>query len=138
RGEHPPPMCPSPSSADLPAANLPALGPIRLLVVADSPEGRRSPTRLLSLDGFEVTAVGDGASAFEALRAGPPPHAVLTDLVLPDTGGREVARAANALRPRPFIGLITGWSFSDDDEDLREVGIDRLFLKPLAIDVLVA
>ena len=45
----------------------------RLLLVDDNAEGRRALARLLELYGFEVTAVGDGASALAALRSGPAP-----------------------------------------------------------------
>ncbi len=112
--------------------------PCRLLIVDDSPEGRRSLSRLLELHGFQVIAVGDGTSALEVLRVPPPPLAVLTDLMLPDLDGREVAREALTLEPRPFIGLITGWSEAENDPDLRVLGIDQVFLKPLDIHGIVA
>lgn len=109
----------------------------RLLIVDDSAEGRRGLARLLELHGFEVRAVADGTEALEALRESPPPDAVLTDLMLPDLDGREVARAAGALEPRPFIGLITGWSLAEEDPELARLGVDRVFLKPLDVRGLV-
>src|SRR3954469_22635205 len=77
----------------------------RLLLVDDNGEGRRALARLLELYGFEVTAVADGSSAVEALRRGPAPHVVLTDLLLPDLDGHEVARQARLLSPPPTIVL---------------------------------
>jgi CheY-like chemotaxis protein len=109
----------------------------RVLLVDDSPEGRRSLARLLELSGFEVRSCPDLASALEALRSGPPPDVLLTDLFLPDGDGREAAEVAAALEPRPFIALITGWTLSDDDEGPSAGAIDRVFLKPVDIRSLV-
>lgn len=116
----------------------PPPGPPRLLIVDDSPEGRSSLARLLELHGFHVTTAADGSSALEALRATPPPQAVLTDLMLPDLDGRDVVRAALALQPRPFVGLITGWSLAEGDPELQRLPIDQIFLKPLDIRGLLA
>ncbi len=109
----------------------------RLLVVEDSPEGRRSLARLLELHGFHVTAAHDGASALAALHKPPPPDAVLTDLFLPDMDGREIAHAARELVPRPYIALITGWDLVHEDAELTELGLDQIFLKPLDIRFIV-
>lgn len=103
----------------------------RLLVVDDSPEGRQSLARLLELYGFRVESVGTGAEALAILAQAPPPDVVLTDLFLPDLDGRDIARAANLLQPRPIVGLITGWSFADEDPTLSDLGVDWLFLKPI-------
>ena len=110
----------------------------RLLLVDDNLEGRRALARLLELYGFEVTAVGDGSSAIEALRCIPPPEFVLTDLLLPDLDGREVARQARELRPVPTIALITGWDLGAEGLNTQDAGVDLLFLKPVNVGELVA
>jgi CheY-like chemotaxis protein len=110
----------------------------RLLLVDDNLEGRRALARLLELYGFEVTAVGDGSSAIEALHRSPPPEFVLTDLLLPDLDGREVARQARELRPVPTIAMITGWDLGAEGLSSQDAGVDLLFLKPLNVGELVA
>jgi len=109
----------------------------RLLLVDDSVDGRRALGRILSLKGFDVTAVADGRSATEALTLSTF-DVVLTDLNLPDIDGREVARRADSLRPRPLIALITGWGQEVEGEDIAAWGIDRLFLKPLDLTAMLA
>ena len=110
----------------------------RLLLVDDNAEGRRALARLLELYGFEVTAVADGASALAALGDSPPPDVVLTDLILPDIDGREIARIARDLVPTPAVVMITGWDFGSDLIDHPGPGVDLVFLKPLNVGDLVA
>src|SRR4051812_9247417 len=81
----------------------------RLLLVDDNAEGRRALGRLLEIYGYEVTTAGDGTTAIQALHQTPSPEIVLTDLLLPDVDGREIARQAQALVPRPIVIMITGW-----------------------------
>lgn len=107
--------------------------PCRVLLVEDSPEGRRSLARLLELHGFEVTAVANGASALRALEADPPPEIVLTDLMLPDIDGREVVRLAQALQPRPVVAVTTGYNLAEMTADSTQAPADHVFLKPLDI-----
>lgn len=122
---------------DLPPATPDAPRP-RLLLVDDNGEGRRALARLMGLYGYEVTAVPDGASALRALEESPPPDVVLTDLLLPDIDGREVARAAHALLPTPTVVMITGWDFGPEIPDQATWGIDHVFLKPLNVSQLVS
>lgn len=110
----------------------------RILVVDDHAGGRRALARFLEMSGFEVTVAADGTSALEALRSGPPPDVVLTDLRLPDLDGLEVAQFARQLDPPPLIDLITGYEPEGTTEDHRRWGIDRVFTKPLDIQALVA
>ena len=66
-------------------------GPLRLLVVDDYPDVADGFAMLLSMWGHEVHVFHDGREALEAaskLR----PDAVLTDILLPDINGYELAR----------------------------------------------
>ena len=110
----------------------------RLLLVDDNAEGRRALARLLELYGYDVTAVGDGAAAVEALRTYPPPDIVLTDLFLPDADGRDIARQARSLSPSPTVVLITGWDFEGEGMTSQAAGVDLMFLKPLNVGELVS
>ncbi|MDB5350214.1 MAG: response regulator with CheY-like receiver domain and winged-helix DNA-binding domain [Planctomycetota bacterium] len=110
----------------------------RLLLVDDNAEGRRALARLLEFYDFDVTSVPDGASALQILRQSPPPEFILTDLLLPDIDGREIARQAQKLVPKPIIVMITGWDFGSEIPDRAESGIDHVFLKPLDMADLVS
>ena len=109
----------------------PASSRTRLLLVDDSAEGRRALARLLELYGYDVTAVGDGTSALAHLSRTPPPEVIVTDLMLPDVDGREIARQAKLTVPSAIVAVITGWDFGAEAPDPKLTGIDRLFLKPV-------
>jgi CheY-like chemotaxis protein len=111
---------------------------LRVLLVDDNASGLRALAKVLEAKGFAVTAVADGASALDALRQTPPPDFVLTDLILPDIDGKEVARAARALQPRPYVAMITGWTIEPELKDPSHWQVDHVFLKPLRVDDLLA
>ena len=126
---------PTMSTADL--GSSPPARPRRILLVDDSPEGRRALSRFLILQGFEVIDRPDGASALEVLRAGPPPDVILTDLLLPDIDGRQVCWHARQLVPTACVALITGWAAESSASEAQRCAFDRVFLKPLDTRALV-
>jgi CheY-like chemotaxis protein len=103
----------------------------RILLVDDNAPARNALSRILAREGYETTAVSDGRSALTAMNDGPVPAVVLTDMMLPDIDGRELARHASRLVPRPLVLLLTGWSHEIEGDDLVSWGIDAMFLKPL-------
>lgn len=109
----------------------------RILLVEDNDAASRGLSKLLLAQGYDVQAVFDGASALQALQAGPPPDFVLTDLRLPDLDGREIALAARHLVPVPGIVLITGWDLERERCDRATWGIDWVFTKPVDVQELV-
>jgi CheY-like chemotaxis protein len=110
----------------------------RVLLVDDNEPGRKALARLLDAGGFDVADVADGTSALEALDRDTPPDFVLTDMILPDLDGREVARRARQLTPAPYTILITGWDVGPDPSSLQDVGVDAVFLKPILPSDLLA
>ena len=107
--------------------------PSRLLLVEDNEPSRRHLAKILELGGYVVEGCRDGREALDALGRAPAPAIVLTDLMLPDLDGRDILRAAAALSPRPFLGLITGWDL-DDEPELRAGGqLDRVYPKPIDV-----
>jgi two-component system cell cycle response regulator CpdR len=103
----------------------------RILLVEDNDAASQGLARLLEAWGFNVTITHDGTSALRVLESTPPPDFVLTDLLLPDVDGREIARQAHSLQPAPRIALITGWDIDPEHEDYRSCGIDWIFPKPV-------
>ncbi len=107
-----------------------------VLLVEDNAAGRQGMARVLEARGYAVSAVGRGDEALAILANGPPPEVVLTDLMLPDLDGREVARVARRQSPTPKVALLTGWSLDADDPIFDDV--DTVFLKPIRLDDLLA
>jgi two-component system response regulator MprA len=63
----------------------------RIVVAEDERAVRESLTRALTLEGYSVTAVSDGAQALEALRA-EPADVVVLDVMMPVVDGLTACR----------------------------------------------
>ena len=60
--------------------------------------------------GYTVIEAANGTEAIEACRTHPGPiHLVVTDMVMPQMSGWEVADAASALRPKARIIYMSGY-----------------------------
>src|SRR5258706_755860 len=109
----------------------------RILVIVDDHDSKEALQTLLSLEGYEIEVVGDGATALEKLRKRPP-SALILDLRDPGSSGydlcREIAQSAPWL---PFV--ILGVS-SDvlDKIILMEIGADDYLTKPFVPPELAA
>jgi CheY-like chemotaxis protein len=107
----------------------------RILVVEDDPLVREMTRRALVDAGFEVLSAGNGR---EALAMADDNHidAVLTDLAMPEIGGRELAARLRESRPDLPVVFISGYT----DEIVTRRGLldsGMSFLeKPVAPEVL--
>jgi two-component system alkaline phosphatase synthesis response regulator PhoP len=109
---------------------------VRILVVDDDDNVRRLVTAYLEREGYQVIQAADGASALRAVEVSAPDLVVL-DLMLPGTGGLQVARRISAARELPILMLTAR---GDEDDVLRgfEAGADDYLIKPFSPRVLVA
>jgi CheY-like chemotaxis protein len=83
--------------------------------------------------GFEVTVTTRPDEALRLIVEGPESFDVLvTDMTMPGMLGTHLARRARELRPGLPVLLYTGFSESVSGETLREAGIGRLLMKPVA------
>ena len=87
--------------------------PARLLVADDDRAIRESLQRVLSLEGYEVTTVADGAQALESARARPVDLMVL-DLMMPAVDGLTVCRVLRAEGDRTPILMLTARTETSD------------------------
>ena len=91
---------------------------IRVAVVEDDQAISLLLKEMLSMEGYDVTVIGDGARAMMALRA-EPFDAVVLDVMLPGRDGFEILRdmrSQDELREVPVI-LLTAL---DDDKNTWE------------------
>ena len=102
----------------------------RVLLIDDNVEACRALAKFLELSGYDVSVANSGADAYRSLAKTPPPDIVLTDLLLPDADGRDIAKQARRLDPTPRIALITGWSIELDPEEVAN-DFDWIFMKPV-------
>ena len=109
-----------------------------VLLVEDDENVRRLTARMLKARGYSVLQAGDGAQALEILEGfRDPVHLLLTDVVLPRMGGRQLAEQVVARRPEIRVLYMSG--YSDDvvlQHRLTEHGV-VLVQKPFTADTLV-
>jgi two-component system, sensor histidine kinase len=107
------------------------VSPLRVLVVDDYDDMRRSLCVLLGLWGHETCAAADGS---EALRRAVDfcPDVVLLDLVLPGMSGCEVARRLRQRwdGPPPWLVAMTGCPTPRNLPDALEADFDQYLVKP--------
>jgi len=117
-------------------ARRPAIGAMRILLAEDDEDMRRFLARALERAGYEVTPVADGLAAYERLRE-EPFFLLLTDIVMPEMNGIELARKATRLDPDLKIMFITGFAaVALDGEDSAPRGA-KVLSKPFHLRELV-
>jgi PAS domain S-box-containing protein len=118
----------------------PIRGKLRILIVEDDVDSGDMLSMLLRLKGHEVCVARTGQSALE-LAATFRPNVVLCDIGLPGFDGYQVATALRAM-PQckdSILCALTGYTPSEADRNrLPQSGFDRHFIKPVAIDDLLA
>ncbi|MEM7620680.1 MAG: response regulator [Pseudomonadota bacterium] len=81
----------------------------RILLTEDDDSMRRFLVKALERAGFEVISFGNGAEAYQRLKE-EPFSLLLTDIVMPEMDGIELARRASELDPELKIMFITGFA----------------------------
>lgn len=82
---------------------------LRILLAEDDEDMKRFLARALERAGYDVTAVSDGQAAYDRLRE-EPFSLLLTDIVMPEMNGIELARKATRLDPDLRVMFITGFA----------------------------
>ncbi|HEU4763454.1 MAG TPA: response regulator [Gemmatimonadales bacterium] len=88
-----------------------------LLVVEDEDAVRRITRRVLQQQGYHVLEAAGGDDAIRIATASPEPiHLLVTDVVMPGMGGRDLAERLRALRPGIRVLYLSGYA---DDAAVR-------------------
>jgi signal transduction histidine kinase/ActR/RegA family two-component response regulator len=102
-----------------------------LLVEDDRPLMLLGEEMLATL-GYEPVGFDNGAAALASFRAAPARFdLLLTDAVMPDIGGLELARAVHRIRPDLPVLLVTGHGAPPSREAVRVAGVHEVLRKPL-------
>ncbi len=109
-----------------------------VLVVEDERQVREFVTRVLSAKGYRVLSAGEG---FEALRlckdCADPVDLLVTDVVMPGMGGRELASRVEAAVPGVRVLFVSGYTDNAvSRHGVLEAGLEFL-QKPFTTDALL-
>jgi two-component system, OmpR family, response regulator MprA len=113
-----------------------SLRPQRVLVVDDDRAIREVVSLALELEGYAVTAVGDGEAALEARGAGV--DLLLLDLGLPFVDGLSICRRLRERGDDVPILVLSGRSELHERVRGLEAGADDYLGKPFALEELIA
>jgi PAS domain S-box-containing protein len=129
----PAPLAAVPEPRDEPRRRLPTI-----LIAEDEDIVRRLAANVLSREGFHVITAGDGAEAlrlYEELSG--PLDVLLTDVVMPGVGGRELAKRIRELAPSLPIVFMSGYTGPAGGADLGAHEHSAFLQKPFSPRVLV-
>jgi two-component system cell cycle response regulator CpdR len=109
----------------------------KILLAEDDEDMRRFLVRALEKAGHNVMSFGEGASAFEEVKQSSF-DLLLTDIVMPEMDGIELARRAAELDPALKIMFITGFAAVALNPDSRAPKDAKVLSKPFHLKDLVA
>ena len=114
-----------------------ARGSETVLVVEDEESVRTLAGRVLTEAGYAVVVARDGREALALVEDGTAVDIVLTDVVMPVMGGRELRDRIRAARPTLPVLFMSGYTGSDVmRRGLRDTGVPFL-QKPFSPDSLM-
>ncbi len=134
-----------PLEHDALAVPLPALPPVArgaasetVLVVEDEEIVRELVCAVLEEQGYTVISAGRGSEAMSALAEhGCAPRLLITDVVMPEMNGPQVARAVRAHCPEIKVLFVSGYSEHEITAEGLEEGTVELLQKPFTPEMLV-
>src|SRR6184192_3475235 len=109
----------------------------KIILAEDDEDMRRFLVKALEKAGHQVTSFAEGASAFEEIK-GTNFDLLLTDIVMPEMDGIELARRAAELDPSLKIMFITGFAAVALHPDSRAPKEAKILSKPFHLNELVA
>jgi two-component system cell cycle response regulator CpdR len=108
----------------------------RILLAEDDNDMRRFLTKALEAAGYDVVSFDNGLSAYQRLRE-EPFTLLLTDIVMPEMDGIELARKATELDPDLKVMFITGFAAVALNPDSRAPKDAKVLSKPFHLRDLV-
>ena len=109
----------------------------KILLAEDDNDMRRFLVKALQNAGFEVISYDNGLSAYQRLRE-EPFQLLLTDIVMPEMDGIELARKATELDPDIKVMFITGFAAVALNPDSQAPRDAKVLSKPFHLRDLVS
>ena len=108
----------------------------KILLAEDDNDMRRFLEKALNTAGYQVIAFDNGASAYARLRE-EPFNLLLTDIVMPEMDGIELARRATEIDPDLKVMFITGFAAVALNPDSNAPKDAKVLSKPFHLRELV-
>ena len=108
----------------------------KIILAEDDNDMRRFLVKALQNAGYEVISFDNGLSAYQRLRE-EPFELLLTDIVMPEMDGIELARRASELDPDIKIMFITGFAAVALNSDSSAPRNAKVLSKPVHLRELV-
>ena len=108
----------------------------RIILAEDDNDMRRFLAKALANAGYDVVSYDNGKSAYERLRE-EPFTLLLTDIVMPEMDGIELARRATQLDPDLKVMFITGFAAVALNPDSQAPKDAKILSKPFHLRDLV-
>jgi two-component system cell cycle response regulator CpdR len=109
----------------------------KIILAEDDNDMRRFLVKALQNAGFDVISFDNGLSAYQRLRE-EPFELLLTDIVMPEMDGIELARRASELDPDIKIMFITGFAAVALNSDSAAPKNAKVLSKPVHLRELVS
>jgi len=106
-----------------------------ILLVEDEEKVREVGREVLESLGYRVLTAVNGREALEMYRSEVGVDLVVTDIVMPEMGGRELVRVLKKADPHLKAVAITG-HVTEEIQELRKEGILEVIQKPLDVNTL--
>lgn len=111
---------------------------LSILIVDDEPAIREVFTRFLGRRGHDVAACGSAEEGLRVVRArGASFDVVVTDLILPDMTGLDLARGLKEMNSEAQVILLTGEPNRETADVARELNVYRYLAKPIRAGALI-
>jgi PAS domain S-box-containing protein len=107
-----------------------------ILLAEDEERVREAGREILESLGYQVLTAADGREALEVYRSAETVDLVVTDLIMPEMGGKKLAQELKKEHPHVRVLAITGYALGEDTQELKEAGILQSVPKPFDIGTL--
>jgi DNA-binding NtrC family response regulator len=104
----------------------------RILIVDDEERFRNTMSKLLTVEGYEVSIAGTGQEALEMLRQNLH-DLVILDVRMPEMNGVQVLSEIKKIDVSLEVIIMTGYASVDTAKEIMKLGAYDYLLKPYAI-----
>jgi DNA-binding NtrC family response regulator len=108
----------------------------RILIVDDEERFRLTLAKLLKVRELDVTTLGSGPEALEALKQ-EPYDVIVLDVRMPGMDGIETLAEIKKLNPNIEVIILTGHASVDAAVDIMKLGGYDYLLKPSSVEELI-